>query len=590
MRCHGERSRTILGRLSRNPSTPLRVTIAHRLNVCNLSDDLKRRFSICNVLILAVIGLFFQSCTYYFGNSRVRKFNTEEYSLPDFKSRPDKLPFDERIKLNPELVEEWANKTLDDWQHEGKVSEPRMMIAKLALGKEVEAVNNYIRTLKPWGKVGTDWFMNPKGDYDFTEITLCALVYLFKDQPDKLFPETAEYIMKNLITSDGYKPKPRAPHSIHIMKDTENHILMKEISRYLKNQWLTSHSCEVNVSAMFEHEDWLSDFLDEMEKTGMYEFNSDPYFGYTMVPLLVLEAFASEKLSTKTRQVIDVLNWEYALGSLNFRFSGPFRRRLERAGRTQLDADPRSSMMKTLTGVHSKHKMDLDEIGHARHQALMALLLSYQLPDTIVNFMKARPEYFARIGHGFRASPEIFSAGKDFLLSAGGVQRGKRSQIVAKPIALLLDDGIALLDSCFHLKGKGKMKKWNHTGVYKNFAVINGNVRIPEQYKPEIADENWMIFKPYPERNFRITIHKAKDLGLLMVFPNWKKSSLELTQEIQAANPSAEKLNEQVVFPGGPTIEYDVKAKKRLWVVKSVNGKAVDRKHDFWKRLQVIQE
>ena len=68
-------------------------------------------------------------------------------------------------------------------------------------------------------------------------------------------------------------------------------------------------------------------------------------------------------------------------------------------------------------------------------------LLSYQLPDQIVDWVKNKPlQYFIQMGHGAKASPEIYSGGPGFLISAGGVYQGKRSLIVARPITLLIGD------------------------------------------------------------------------------------------------------------------------------------------------------
>jgi len=64
--------------------------------------------------------------------------------------------------------------------------------------------------------------------------------------------------------------------------------------------------------------------------------------------------------------------------------------------------------------------------------------------------------YFVKMGYGKDACPEIYAAGKNYLLSAGGVNRGKKSQIVARPITLFENDGVKNLEETFHLSGPGK--------------------------------------------------------------------------------------------------------------------------------------
>ncbi|GIV33658.1 MAG: hypothetical protein KatS3mg031_1193 [Chitinophagales bacterium] len=539
-------------------------------------------------LILSCILFALQGCSYYFGNTRISRFNYAPSALPSFCTRLPGLPLEQRVVLGKDLITEWADQSLGNWKQQGKVTEPRIMLAKLIQGKDIVAVNNYILQLQPWGRTGTRWLLNPKGDYDFTEVMWIAMVYLLEPYPEKLFPETVQHILEKLIISDGARHRQYAPRTLRLMRETENHILMKTASSYLKNKWLLTHSCTVNASRMFELEDRLLSLLDEMEKTGMYEFHSDPYFGYSMVPLLLLEAYGSEKIAVKARHVIDLFNFEYALGSLDFRYAGPFRRRLEKAGKSSIQDDPHSAMMRTWSFVYQRQPFTLHDIPHASHQALMALLLPYTLPDTIARFMQNRPDYFARISHGFRATPEIYSGGPGFLLSAGGVQRGKISQIVAQPTTLLLQDGAASLEECFHIKNKENMRRWNNTGVYRHFAAGKGKVHRPETYAPDTCASGWCIYKPYTQDALRVTVFNSADLGIILLFPHWQQGSAALLEEILKANPESKNLYHQFAFPDGQIIAYQLSAPKRLWVIEAINEIRTDRKHDFWKRLDII--
>jgi hypothetical protein len=41
-------------------------------------------------------------------------------------------------------------------------------------------------------------------------------------------------------------------------------------------------------------------------------------------------------------------------------------------------------------------------------------------------------------------------------------------------------------------------------------------------------------------------------------------------------------LKSQFQFPAGSKIDFDVNASKEKWVIKSVDGKSVDRDFDVW--------
>lgn len=533
--------------------------------------------------------LVFQGCTYYFGNTRVKQFNRQQLALiPAFSSRPEALSFKEKIELGYPLLAHWAIKDLKNWKENGKTAEPRIMIAKLALKRDVEAVNKYIQSLEPWGIGGSTWAFNKKGDYDFTEINLCNLLYLFKDKPDLLYPETAEHIVNKLLIEDGNKPKTSVPHTLGLMRDTENHILMKETTRYLKNQWLYE---KTGLPGYDNHsngmQEWYLKHLEEAAQTGPYEFNAKPYIGYSIIALLTLHAHTnSDTLRQQAERVLDLLNWEYALGSYEFKKASPFRRRLEKANDLTLYTDQHTALMHLWKYTHNRDVVEPGQIPYSKHQTLLALMLNYQLPDTILAWTEDKPhEYFVRIGHGRRASPEIYSGGPGYLISAGGVQRGRRSQIVARPIALILDDAAETILDCFHIWGRGKMKKWNNTGVYERFACNNQPVFIPKRFIPKGSAGGWMVFQPYEEKPFFVAVYNAKELGLMVIFRRYVGNVQTLANMLVQNNPDASKLYSTMNIPSGPTITYDLLAKKKYWVIQSVDGKRVDRNHDQWPRI-----
>ena len=75
----------------------------------------------------------------------------------------------------------------------------RAALSKLLMGKDMEEVNRSLRSVKPWKDSGSTWPLHPFGDYDFDEIDFIALLYTFRGQPDKLYPETARHIVDTLL-------------------------------------------------------------------------------------------------------------------------------------------------------------------------------------------------------------------------------------------------------------------------------------------------------------------------------------------------------------------------------------------------------
>ncbi|MBI1288936.1 MAG: hypothetical protein GC178_15315 [Flavobacteriales bacterium] len=526
-------------------------------------------------LILSILLFSLSGCAYYFGNSwqnSYRKIPPTEF--PTYSEHSQRIS-DEALKNHP-LVLHFAEQDLIDPSQKAKTSSPRTLLAKLVAGRDIKEVNEFLLNSVPWGNSGTSGFLNPNGDYDFTTILLSAILFRFEKDTATLWPKTADYIADNLLIEEGGRPHTKTPHTMHIMKDTENHILMTNISQYLKNQWLHEHG---NDAPEFDNrqngmEQFLLDNLEELQLTGPYEFNAKPYEGYTISALLVLYSYAhSQELKAKAAETLDEWVWEYLQTSSDFRKSSPFRRRMERAEKTSLVDNASSSMIKTWFLEKEKGAFDVDAIPENLHQAFSALVFDYRPPSEI--WKKDDSERLLLIGHGKGSSPEIHSRGNGFLLSAGGFQRGEASQIVARPIVLMLDDGATDIDSCFYIKGKGKWQHWNNTGVYHRFAVGRSTVHVPPQYQAVDSIGDWKLFRP--SEKLTVVTYSEEDFGLIYL----PTESVDLRQ-LEAQTPQ---LSEGVFKSSRTEILFDTKAPKGKWVITEVNGKSVDRKADGWKRV-----
>jgi hypothetical protein len=479
------------------------------------------------------------------------------------------------------ICNQWAAKAISDKNLDGKGNVPRILLAKLWMKQDIPEVNRIILKLTAWGISGSSWALNKKGDYDFSITIYTTILYLFGDQPELLYPDTKDYLLKVLLTEEGNKFRSTAPRTLGLAPETENHILMTEGSRYLKNRWLMNHGSNDQKYDNLQNgmEEKLLVFMDKMRTNGLYEFNSLPYIGYTITALLNLEAFGSDKLKVEARNVLDYMNWTYALGSYQLKHYPPMRRRYEKAGIKEITTDYQSIFMKSWLSFSPVSDYDKD-ISSGEVHALMGAIMPYRPADKVVEIIFDKGDgYFVKLGHGPKSSPEIYSAGEKFLISAGGVNRGERSIIVARPITLFLNDHAGHLSQTFHLAGPGTdFKEWNNTGVYENFACAAGPVSVPDGYKVTAENEIWQIFST--SDSLLVAVHSEANFGLLFVFKNSNASTL--LAELTKANPNAEELKRTFRYPDGKLITYDVLAPKDKWVIVSANGLSLDRDFDNW--------
>lgn len=491
-------------------------------------------------------------------------------------------------RLRQYLLNYWSGQPLENWQKKAKVEDPRIMIACLLSGKRVEEVNRFLIRQVPNAGIGSTWWLQRHGDYDFTLAALMPLLYFFGDRPDLLYPATRAHLLDVLLNVQGGRFDDKVPRSLGLIEDTENHLLMINGSRYLKNRWLRLHG---KTDAVYDNQanglaaKLLADLL-AMYREGVYEFNANPYQGYTLSALLNLEAFGSDSIQLMARRLLDRFNWEYALGSYQFKRYPPFRRRYSRAGSTGLDGDYQGAMMKTWVGFYVDSP-DL-KIRRGQHQALWAAILPYRPPSGVIELvLHKRSPYFVKIGHGPGGCPEIYSVDSLSLLSAGGANRGERSLIVARPITLITAASGGTLREVFHLAGPGDtLMSWNNTGVYRDFACAAGPVHVPAGKGAICSAAGWRLFSLGSDRF--LGVYSTDSLGVIAVCGGAGPKAL-LTQIIRDNPPLA--LRKGIFqHPDGDEIGFDVYAPHDQWVITEVNHHAVDRAFDGWPILDVSGE
>ena len=536
-----------------------------------------------------------------------------------------------------EIIEYWSKGVLTDWMDGEKVDfkNPRTVLGCLLAGVRLEEVNQYLLKQKATGNNGSRWLLNPRGGYDFTAMALTPVVYLFDNKPNILYPATKKHLVEQILTIEGDGFTKKLPHTW--FKDSENHILMAESARYLKNQWLRNNG---NTLPKYNNltngvEDGLKNYLQEIYDYGMYEFNADPYLGYTYASLLNLNAFAKGEIQTLATKILDKINWQYALNSFQFKHFPPYRRRFKATLTREIYSDYHSVMLMVWAGMLTSDPQlstsDLQltnsnlrlttnaqragaspaptknlitpefpqlatydsllptsnlrlptssDFPQGKHHALWAAMLPYKPSDKVMQWSLHKPQsYFVKMGHGFNSCPEICSGDAHYLLSSGGANQGRSSLIMPKPTVLFLEDNAKQLKATFHMYGPGKnFMQWNNTGVYQDFACTKGMVHIPKDKKPAIVAQGWQLFD-IVQGTYLATFSQS-ELGLMVIVH--ASTATDALNNILALNPDKQLYLTQFNHPNGNVIEYDLNAPKNKWVITAVNKIPMDRQFDQW--------
>ncbi|NQU52907.1 MAG: hypothetical protein HQ522_10260, partial [Bacteroidetes bacterium] len=478
--------------------------------------------------VLVMVGIFAHkpNATYLLGEARWRYDKLPESNI--------EVPTERTIQWNSEsefatrlIQEELKREVAKVWDKDKKSGSPKAILRQFLAEENIPEVNRLMQEMQPWGTSGSAWLLNPNGGYNFALTPFTTILYLFDDKPDILYPATKKHLLEVLLINEGGDFSDAVPNMLGRVKDSENHILMAQGSKYLKNHYMWLHGKRDKKYNNLTNgmEEGILNLLNEHKELGLYEFNSVPYSAYAITPLLNLEAFGSDAVQKSALDVLDYICFTYALGSYNFKYYPPFRRRLDRHKTTSLSKDYETVFMKSWLSFHPEINYNTP-VKNGNNHAMMAVAFPYRPADKVVDliFDKSQ-EYFVKLGHGVKSCPEIYSAGAGYLLSAGGANQGKWSIIVARPTCLFLDDDAEEITDVIHLKGKGKnFMKWNDTGVYKDFACTNGTIFIPEKYKIVAENKLWKIYNV--DENLSVAVHSSNNLSILSICKNQNPKTL----------------------------------------------------------------
>ena len=219
--------------------------------------------------------------------------------------------------------------------------------------------------------------------------------------------------------------------------ETENHLLMIETSRYLHNQLLlrelkdagnTDAADDVD-DAQGDNREWLLKRLRRILREDFIEFNARPYQRESISAIQNLYDFGEDKdVRTGARLVLEYAFTKFAAGSNQGRRLVPFRRRMEMVAK---HLDGGESVFDLVAGAD--HQIALGLLYAGQTQQLAGSRVSLGTPGELIYAATSRfsPDdlelglaiekstpYFQRFHH---AGVEIYSSGKGFLITAGGV-------------------------------------------------------------------------------------------------------------------------------------------------------------------------
>ena len=349
-----------------------------------------------------------------------------------------------------------------------------------------------------------------EGDYDFVSFFIAAIGILGQNPDHPLSPLAQEKLLEAL-------PKFGPPLKEHINRfqleggickafgpifhDTENHVLMIEISRYLTNQ-IKNIDNESNGFNL-----WMVDHLELFLHRFYNEYNSKPYQSFAMQPILVLASLADDQRVRDTAiKVIDMTMAVMATQSNNFRRFSPFRRQpVFKDNSSAFDGNSAYSIPAFLTGAYGEKL----RISDASLTAGLLLDKSPLSPATTSLYIhRDSLQYSQRFK--YKGNQELYYRSPSFLISAAGQyheydncaeavlpfipkcanddEHGWATATVVVPSASKDDS----YEKMLHFAGHKNLKKRKNLCVAEDFAC-GFNLNIPESYLkcPTMNVDNW---------------------------------------------------------------------------------------------------
>ncbi|HEX5660569.1 MAG TPA: hypothetical protein VFX59_25425 [Polyangiales bacterium] len=475
--------------------------------------------------------------------------------------------------------------------------------AKLAAGREADVINRALSSARPYAAYGTRITIIPglcarRGDYDFMAQELVRIAYT---SPLALWPATARRIAWQLLPEAGA----RHPRTFWLglcgrHRETENHFLMTEASRYLTNQLRRKlgDGSKSHDNARNGNDGWMMRHLGTFLRGHFEEYNARPYQGYTVDALTNLHSFAEAPgVARAAGMVLDYLSAVFAVQSNGLRRHGPLRRQARYANTPiTYDHDTEAARFALLAGNTQYLAPFAGKAPYGSHFMLSAALGSYRVPDTILDLMvrKDQGPYYQRFQHD---GDELCASSPSYLISAGGVFTrhfafGSAEQHGWARATTVLPSGDPGSDTraFVRIEGTRAPDQRNNTCVAPNFAC-GVNVVLPATCRVREGD---FEFVDFTRCGAKLGFYAAARIEKLGAGQNFGAVELREAAELPFASFRASVLRNNrgqpfrsdglshYVTSDGHQYAFEVLAERTLWPLVAIDGVAQLRSFARW--------
>lgn len=279
------------------------------------------------------------------------------------------------------------------------------------------------------------------GDYDFAVIDYLRLAYTAERHPGALSEAATTKLIDTLLQPDGNEHHRtfRLTGSFYCksikLEDTENHILMIEVARFLVNQLRAKRDASGTGDRKYDNTvngntEWMLRHLAGFLSHHFEEYNSKPYQAFTVKALEVLYAYSEDaRVTLAAQMVLEHLAGFMAMQSRGLRRHVPFRRQpqfeLDESiqGHLAYVGDSESERFALVAGNYEY----LEPLGFVfpqgpgnGHALNTAAITEYRVDPFFLDLLIER-DHGSSFAMAHHDNLEVYASSPSFLLSAGGV-------------------------------------------------------------------------------------------------------------------------------------------------------------------------
>lgn len=345
-------------------------------------------------------------------------------------------------------------------------------------------INTWLEKPHLPGKVGTEFKIlgfGKDGDYDFSLVTLTLIA---KKWSNNLSQKAKNNLINNILTQKGNNLLSEK-WLFNLIPETENHLILSNSSLYLTNEILFESTNDQKYNNLTNGVHiWLFNYLKNIIKNGLYEYNAKPYSSWTIRALQNLYSYSNNKeIKTISKILLDQLFFKFIIQSKNANLVVPFRRRSDHLVDEIRVNDEYATWFLALTGWIPDSE-DIIAVKHDLIFVLTTMIQDYRPHNEFIQLAFNDKPIWSKCKH---SNTEISYKEKNFALFSGGHE--DRPYIIPSPndgivreTCLFLNDDSTKMSQLIRFNSiNGFWQTKNNTGVYKNFAC-GANIIIPTNF------------------------------------------------------------------------------------------------------------